>query len=489
MLRTTSPAPSTKSQPFAAAPSRPVLQRKCACGTQSSGPACSECSKESLQRRPAGMRMDAGAGIAPPIVHDVLRSSGEPLDASARAFFEQRLGHDFSCIRVHHDDRSADSARAVDAFAYTVGPHIVFNAGQYSPETEPGRQLLAHELTHAVQQGGSPTDTHGPIAIDPSGAQEHEAQSAAIYALHGRPSAATAQPASLQRACLTGAACTGAGQGAQTTQTLAQPQNVANRERRKQLCNKKPPDPGCTSDGHAARAVETEKLLFDYDSERRTLIHGIFVDKDIPSDWRAYRKDCNAFTPPLDGDKNCIFVPDTLEKNACQFNNSKDPTIDTEPRDEWQRFTLRVLMHETGHARFKGLLPSTPGPTACKLDDINPELQEIAADLDEAAALDKMLQSSSLTSQACRAAFDKVLSERWAKRAKDNWTRIRCACECEDAASYVRRTVDTMSVDWDNELKVRYHEAIRFLDPTWPVEAKPFGLGDFPEPSSTTKSG
>ena len=74
--------------------------------------------------------------------------------------------------------------------------------------------------------------------------------------------------------------CATAGQGVKTKETLAQPQNVTSRDRRKKLCSKKPPDPACTKDGHAARAVEVEKLLFDYDADRRSLIHGIFVDKD-----------------------------------------------------------------------------------------------------------------------------------------------------------------------------------------------------------------
>lgn len=102
---------------------------------------------------PAGTSSSAEA---PGIVHDVLRSSGQPLNESTRAFLEPRFGHDFSDVRVHTDSRAADSARAVDALAYTIGRDVVFGAGQYAPEATQGRQLLAHELAHVVQQRGRP---------------------------------------------------------------------------------------------------------------------------------------------------------------------------------------------------------------------------------------------------------------------------------------------------------------------------------------------
>ena len=97
----------------------------------------------------------AEACDVPQEVHGVLQSAGRGLDAASRSFFEPRFGHDFSRIRVHDDGRAADSARAVAARAYTVGHHIVFDAGEYAPTTAVGRRLLAHELTHSVQQGAA----------------------------------------------------------------------------------------------------------------------------------------------------------------------------------------------------------------------------------------------------------------------------------------------------------------------------------------------
>ncbi len=89
----------------------------------------------------------------PPLVDEVLSSGGgQPLDESTRSFMEPRFGHDFSRVRVHTDERAAESARAVNALAYTAGQDVVFGGGQYEPETMEGKKLLAHELTHVVQQ-------------------------------------------------------------------------------------------------------------------------------------------------------------------------------------------------------------------------------------------------------------------------------------------------------------------------------------------------
>jgi hypothetical protein len=92
---------------------------------------------------------------APPIVDKVLSESGAALDGATRGFMESRFGHDFSRVRIHTDARAAESARAVHASAYTVGNHLVFAAGTFQPATTAGQRLLAHELVHTIQQGGT----------------------------------------------------------------------------------------------------------------------------------------------------------------------------------------------------------------------------------------------------------------------------------------------------------------------------------------------
>lgn len=193
---------------------RGVLQRKCACGQHTSGEECEECRRKKELQRWKGSGAEP-AGI-PPVVHDVLRSPGQPLAPAVRAAMEPRFARDFSQVRlrvslpgpqseltvnepgdafereaerigsvvagdsnadskedvrrdfshvrVHADSRAATAARALNSRAFTLGDHVVFGAGQYAPATRTGKELLAHELTHVIQQGGSAT---GPIARAP----------------------------------------------------------------------------------------------------------------------------------------------------------------------------------------------------------------------------------------------------------------------------------------------------------------------------------
>ena len=183
-----------------------LLQRKCACGapTSSLTGECSECqSKKRLQTKltigasndPLEQEADrvadqvmaapahanvtdappriqrfteqttGDAGSAPASVDQALASSGSPLEPALRQDMEQRFGHDFSRVRVHADAAAEQSAREVNAHAYTVGHDVVFAAGQYAPQSAAGHRLLAHELTHVVQQSreeGVDTSQHNP---------------------------------------------------------------------------------------------------------------------------------------------------------------------------------------------------------------------------------------------------------------------------------------------------------------------------------------
>ena len=133
----------------------PQLQRACACGGR-----CPECQAEQLDqedKRLQTKRVTASNTrqiAAPPIVREALRSPGQPLDAATKAYFGPRFGHDFSKVRVHSDIRASEAAQAVSAKAFTVGQDIVFGTGQYDPKVSDGSRLLAHELTHVVQQQG-----------------------------------------------------------------------------------------------------------------------------------------------------------------------------------------------------------------------------------------------------------------------------------------------------------------------------------------------
>jgi len=168
-----------------------TLQRMCSCSGMGSD--CADCKKkegDALQRSPA-----AGAKSSsrvPPIVHDVLRSPGRPLDHGARAFMEPRFGRDFGDVRIHTDAKAATSADAVRALAYTVGNRIVFAADKFNLSGNDGKKLLAHELSHVVQQTGihshahraafgrSPAGVSGPLTIGAAhSSAEREADAAA----------------------------------------------------------------------------------------------------------------------------------------------------------------------------------------------------------------------------------------------------------------------------------------------------------------------
>ena len=132
-----------------------LLQRACIYGRHiASSGECEECKTKrdgTLQR--AAMNFSAvPESEVPPVVHEVLDSPGQPLDTQTRAFMEPRFGHDFSKVRVHTGAKAANSARVLNAFAYTVGNDVVLDQARCGSGTISGKWILAHELTHVIQQ-------------------------------------------------------------------------------------------------------------------------------------------------------------------------------------------------------------------------------------------------------------------------------------------------------------------------------------------------
>ena len=170
-----------------ATPTTGTLRRRCACGNHTIGGAeCDTCAraKDTLFRKAAA---PTGDGPLPGIVRSTLQRPGVPLSPGVRADFESRFGGDLSTVRVHADDSAAASAGAIGAHAYTLGSHIVFGHRQYAPHTSQGRELLAHELVHTLQQKAAlPSDLDTVRIGHPNDAAEHEADRLAADALAER---------------------------------------------------------------------------------------------------------------------------------------------------------------------------------------------------------------------------------------------------------------------------------------------------------------
>jgi hypothetical protein len=444
-------------------PLSPVLQRRCACGgTPGPDGECAACKAKRLQRRAVG----AGPAVAPPVVHEVLGSAGHPLEPAMRGDMEARFGHDFSRVRVHADAQAAVSAQAVGAAAYTVGRDVVFSAGRYAPGTEEGRSLIAHELTHVVQQAGSGQPS-GELPVQPADhPAEREAERGVVTARQG--------PA-VQRACLPAAECTSQ-EGSLTDfvkQSESDPAYVARQARRKTACSANPGGSACIGDGHGARAQALTAFLSSAAPGRLSLVTGIYVDKDIPVQYGAYTTACANSVPPISGGY-CTFVPDWLESQAAAYNApATSNTIGRWNRAEWRTMALTTLTHETEHARF--LSPGVPTQGLCDPTSFQWDLSELAALT--AGFLVVYRRSWRKPPEARRADLDDYF--RWSvpiRRRSETIAGIvrfiRCQCECIDADAHIIRTVEFATQGWNSaELSVFHSE---LSDPKyglrWPIK-------------------
>jgi hypothetical protein len=176
-----------------------VIQRKCECGGK-----CDECNGKKPAVGEAEKKIQRQGGDAAAPVPDeantaiARKSEGTPLDAETRSFMESRFKRDFSDVRVHTDTEAAEAARSIKAQAFTTGRDVYFGAGQYTPGSDAGRKLLAHELTHVVQQSSSAVAPGAAklVISTPGDSLEQEADRAAESITTGRsPEILTLTPA------------------------------------------------------------------------------------------------------------------------------------------------------------------------------------------------------------------------------------------------------------------------------------------------------
>ncbi|MFL5256257.1 MAG: DUF4157 domain-containing protein, partial [Rhodopila sp.] len=163
-----------------------AIRRKCA-SCPPDGGACPHCEEQDVLRRKAktGRAPRAAPGMRSQIA--ALRGGGQPLSASQRAFFEPRFGQDFSDVRLHTDSAAAESARTIQAKAFSFGQDLVFGEGEYAPDSQSGRRLLAHELAHVARNAAgirrapntsSPDDN---VCFAPDAASDAEPQECSLY--------------------------------------------------------------------------------------------------------------------------------------------------------------------------------------------------------------------------------------------------------------------------------------------------------------------
>jgi hypothetical protein len=187
-LGKTPPPEEAKSKPSNSHPNGPMVQRKCACGGEAAkGGECATCQA----KRQAIQRSATGAAVSddlPPSVTEALRSGGgQPLAATTRAPMEAALGADLGAVRVHTGSHVARAARDISAEAFTHGQDIYFADGRYQPHTTDGKRLLAHELTHTVQQGSGAGIQSSSVLSQPGDPLEREAEEIAQRVVSGHP--------------------------------------------------------------------------------------------------------------------------------------------------------------------------------------------------------------------------------------------------------------------------------------------------------------
>jgi len=457
-----------------------LLRSQCACGQHTGGGQCNECKKkhETLQRYRAS---PSGSLAVPPIVHEVLRSPGQPLDSGTRDFMEPRFGHDFSQVRIHTDKRAAESAYRVNALAYTVGREIVFGTGQYQPNTSVGRRLLAHEMTHVVQQDpGLNRQATGkdvpPLDLSFPSMERARARQPGFRAhVPTAPPAAVRDPNAGRRRS--------AGPPCSSSPTCSMPipgsawdyahhtEEQEQRNRQAQAAN-----PALRqAAGAARRATNVEQLINAAAPGLLTGITAVWVNPAIAAG--AQTGDCNLVTPrPTSPNATCIEVPDSMERGAATFNDPKQPAqIGAISREHFQADTLRRITHEVAHVQFDRRPPSGLGTP----DVISQfELSELNSLLSEFPVGYRYVMSGSdpqaVKDDAIRNAI-RIYINKPGEGIRGILTKLRCINPCTDVDRNVRIVFEAQTARWPREMRDTYLGEL--TDPSnhlgWPIPAAP----------------
>jgi hypothetical protein len=378
--------------------------------------------------------------------------SGQPLGEGARAFAEDRLGHDFGDVRVHTDPEASDLAGSIDAEAFTTGSDIYFRAGRHDPESEDGRRLLTHELTHVVQQRSTPRLAQRRAAFDVRPGMRIAAGSMAPAIQRVRcglvPAADCAAPIA------------GSATEFGAVETAAE---VGPRERRRRMSPARQ-----VATGHTGRARQLEQLLEAEQPGLLANVHGIFIDMDMSPNTGALVDLCANMIPPVPAPagRKCVFVPPHLNRQALHFRQGH-ATVGGRPREDWRVQTMQTLVHEIQHVVFDAAgLGQAPGVAVadCNRADVEFELSELAAIISEFRVVVRAIPVGAAAGHPSRTRlanwFTGVISNPF-ESIEGALKSMRCKCDCAHVDAYVRQTFAFVSASWTAAERTAFNTELR----------------------------
>jgi hypothetical protein len=428
----------------------PILQRKCSCG--GSDEECDSCKANrvsALQRKSA---TPVATSVAPPIVHHVVHSPGQPLDSATRSLMSPRFGADFSDVRVHTGARAAESASAVNALAYTVGRDVVFGANRYQPGSRDGQRLLAHELAHVIQQNEAPFFT-------------------------------------VQRACRSAAQCAvpspgSAGTFGATVEAESEALAVASGGVAPLGGGPTP----CMLPRHGDRATSFETLATTagLGAAMAPDIAGFFINACLSPNDGADTDTCGNFPggPPggAPAIKFCVQLHTTDEDTAIALLAKPKP-LGSEDQKKFLWITSTVV-HESQHKRFEATASTVvPAAVECNLSTSIPiaagrtvedALSEISAEIGEFDVYyrNKKLHPGVASGYALQTE-EHDISSRKSENILGNIKDIQCVCNCNTVNTFIEKVFNDAANSWtapdkDAE-KNEFNKALTaFIPSFWP---------------------
>ena len=482
------------------------LQRKCACGNHTMSGECEACRRngQTSQRTslPLQGKENQGEREVPSIVRNVLRSPGHELDAATRVLMEARFGNvlqhaagataptmahgtltiipiadplerqadavamrvlqplspddgaprwDFSHVRVHTDAEAAESARAVNALAYTVGQHIVFGTGRFVPTSRAGQHLLAHELAHTVQGQGARIARQAEKAKDkpkPPGTVLPPRKPAPA------PASRTTDVPPGVTPCLTGKICEPPVRGSAW--------DFGKKAEKESAPRPKTPQP----------AKEVKKAAEDSSPGVLREIFEVTVNPGLSSHVAAQVDTCKDFNVSApDPSASCMEVPKNLEDEAARFNQGKScldlSTSESDPmcfpdRDYWEMMLVETMTHEAAHIAFKHRTPV--GISSRTRNEITlHELSEMYAQFSEFPVHYRVVQAlvsgykdaneAQKTLDTSIKAWVRMHVESEGEGFQGMLTKLRCINECDKVTALVTSLVGSVTATWPDEMK------------------------------------